>query len=211
MNSKLIRRGTQAVALATVLLGFTVGAQATGDGEGVFHACVKGGTGQLRLVAPGVPCLPSERAVEWYSGGGTTATGGSAEPQSFFTVEAEGGPTVGPVVGFQGLFPVVGIKVNGAAAVLFLADGVLYGTGMVYFESADCSPPGYIPHTAGALAASATGVGGQVYVEDRTALDQSISVLSFAFGGVCYPTGGAGAAPRASLGATLGSGPFQVR
>jgi hypothetical protein len=211
MNSKLIRRGTQAVALVTVLLGFTVGARATGNGEGVFHACVKEGNGQLRLVAPGTVCLPSERAVEWYSGGGAIATERSPEPQSFFQLVDGGGTAVGPVVGFQGLFPVVGVKLNGAAFVLFLADGVLYGTDMVYFESADCSPPGYIPHTAGALAASATGVSGQVYVEDRTAIDQPISVQAFAFGGQCYPFSAAGAAPRATSGPTLGVGPFQVR
>lgn len=210
MNSKLIRRGTQAVALVTVLLGFTAGARATGDGEGVFHACVKQGNGQLRLVAPGTQCLPSERAVEWYSGPGATERTAEA-PQSFFQLVDGGGTAVGPVVGFQGLFPVVGFKLNGAAFVLFLADGVLYGTDMVYFESADCSPPGYIVHTAGVLAASAIGVSGQVYVEDRAAADQPISVRSFAFGGQCYPFSGAGAAPRATPGTTLGLGPFQVR
>jgi len=211
MNSKLIRRGAQAVALATVLFGFTVGAQATGDGEGTFHACVKEANGQLRLVAPGTRCLPSERAVEWYSGNIAPEPTAAPAPQSFFQVVDGAGTVVGPVVGFQGLFPVVGFKLNGAAAVLFLADGVLYGTDMVYFESADCSPPGYISHTAGALVGSAVGVSGQVYVEDRTALDQPISAQSVAFGGVCYPGGGVGSAPRAILGGTLGSGPFQIK
>lgn len=209
MISRLIRRGTQAVALLTVLLGFTVGARATGEGEGVFHACVKEGIGQLRLVAPGVQCLPSERAVEWYSSPGVTAR--TAEPQSFFELVDGGGTAVGPVVGFQGLFPVVGFKLNGAAFVLFLAGGVLYGTDMVYFESADCSPPGYIAHTSGVLAGSAVGVSGQVYVEDRAAVDQPISVQSFAFGGQCFPFSGAGAVPRATPGTTLGLGPYQVR
>jgi hypothetical protein len=210
MNSKLIRRGTQAIALATALLGFTGGAGATGDGEGVFHACVKEGNGQLRLVAPGTSCLPSERAVEWYSGPGAAQR--TAEPaQSFFQVVDAGGTVVGPVVGLQGLFPVVGFKLNGAAAVLFLADGVLFGTDMVYFASADCSPPGYISHTTGALVGSAIGAGGQVYVEDRTALDQPVTARSVAFGGQCYPGGGEGVAPQAILGGTLGPGPFQVQ
>ena len=180
MISRLIRRATQAVALVTVLAGVTAGAGATEGDGGVIRACVKEGNGQLRLVAPGVRCLPSERVVEW-------------------NYADSGGAAVGPVVGFQGLFPVVGSKLKGASFVLLLADGLLYGTDAVYSESADCSPPGYI------------GMAGQVYVEDRAALDVPISAHSWAFGGQCFPASGDGVAPQAILATALGSGPYQVR
>jgi hypothetical protein len=210
MMSGLIRRATQAVALVTVLAGVTAGAGASEGDGGVIRACVKQENGQLRLVAPGARCLPSERVVEWnYADGGATAR--STEYQSFFQVVDGGGTAVGPVVGFQGLYPVVGSKLNGASFILFLADGLLYGTDAVYFQSADCSPPGYILHTSGALAGSGIGMAGQVYVEDRAAPVVPISAHSWAFGGQCFPASGDGVAPQAILATPLGAGPYQVR
>lgn len=207
--SRLLRRGTRAVVLVTLLLGFTVGARAHEGDESLLHACVKRENGQLRLVLPDGRCLPSEVAVDWSQGTGVSAP--SAASSAFFEVVDREGAVVGPVVAIQSSYPVVGLKANGVPFVLFLVGDTLYGTGAVYFESATCSPPGYVEHAFATLAAAGVDPQGQVYVEDRAAADVPLSVRSVAYGGQCYVFSLNVAAPPGILGPRLGAGPYQVR
>ena len=71
-SSRLIAAGSIAVALS-VLLPAT--ARADGGDATLIHACVKKVNGQVRIVQPTDPCLPSEVSIHWAAGAPANAAG----------------------------------------------------------------------------------------------------------------------------------------
>lgn len=62
---------------AALMVLFTAPLLADGGDPTLIHACVKKVNGQVRIVEPADPCLPSEVAVHWAVGGAPAAAGGS--------------------------------------------------------------------------------------------------------------------------------------
>ena len=63
------------VILAAVSVLFTLPLLADGGDPTLIHACVKKVNGQVRIVQPADPCLPSEVSVHWAAGAPATAAG----------------------------------------------------------------------------------------------------------------------------------------
>lgn len=205
----VLRRGIPVMVLVSLLLVARTDVQAHGGDASLVHGCVNKNSGRARIVGANDECLPSESAVHW-SGGGASSS------QTFFEVYDAMGAMVGPVVGLNGLDPMVGFKVGEARFVLFMAQGFLAGSQPVYFQTPDCSPPGYLGPGWATLPSAGLGPVGQtlmrqIYIEDPTAQSVTFRPASAAIAGWCFQWGGSVTAAPALPVLQIGPPPYTVR
>jgi hypothetical protein len=136
-------RLSRVLALILVVLIFPTG---TVWAQQVIYGCVKNNNGQIRIVAAGEPCLPSEHPIQWLSG----------------TTPAPPTPPTPPALG-----PLRVVGQNGAALGAFVSPSnaarqagdvwvafPVTPTGflvsdpagfMAFYQNADCSGDAYLP------------------------------------------------------------------
>ncbi len=139
-------RLSRVLALILIVLVFPTG---TVWAQQVIYGCVKNNNGQIRIVAAGEPCLPSEHGIQWMSG---TVSGPQTPPAPgpLRVVDQNGvllGMFVSPSSAARQVgdvwvaFPVrpTGFQVSDPA------------TFMAFYQSADCSGDAYLPVDASTL------------------------------------------------------------
>lgn len=184
------RRTARAAVLGLVFAGLAPLAGADGGGAGLIHACVLSAQGRVRIVGANEACTGNETPLHW-SIVGPPGPAGPAGPAgaaggAFYQVVDSAGAVLGPVVSLEFLNPVVGFAVGGRPFVLKLVNGQLYGYAVVYFESPDCTGPGYVQRFPGTLPTTAVDRGYQVYV-DGGQPPRTVAARSYGVTDGCIP------------------------
>lgn len=118
---------------------------ATGWAQQTIYGCVKNNNGQMRIVAAGVACLPSEHAVQWALGAPTPSVVPPPDVPGALRVVDQVGAALG-VLASPGYVARqigdvwVGLPVNTKGFQLTDASGV-----MPYYQTTDCSGDAYLP------------------------------------------------------------------
>ncbi len=139
-------RPSRILALILVMLVFPVTVWA--QQQQPIYACVKTNNGQMRFVAAGTPCLPSEKAVSWAASASTNTMPPTA-------------PTTGPLKVVDANNAVVGLFVPGQfnsfaarqagdvwVAIPVKTSGLLYNNSFdffAYYLTSDCTGERYLP------------------------------------------------------------------
>jgi hypothetical protein len=160
-----------------------------------IYACMKNNNGQVRIVASGEKCLPSERAIQWQA----IATGGGAVPSTV--------PTPGPLKVVDqdgatlGLFVTTNIGTTAARQVgdLWVALPIV-GTGLAisdptgffaFYQTSDCTSDAYLPAESsllrtGYVMLSPTTNALALYYVSKSEVDRT-TIKALMQGGACVP------------------------
>jgi hypothetical protein len=133
---------SRVLALILVILVYptaTVWAQQT------IYGCVKNNNGQIRIVAAGEACLPSEHPIQWTSGGaGPAAIPPPATPGPLRVLDRNGvslGVFASPSYAARQIGEVwVGLPVT--ATGFYMSDPSYF---MPFYQTTDCSGDAYLP------------------------------------------------------------------
>jgi hypothetical protein len=151
-----IRTAVASGVAALLIEAFMAGASAHGGDATLVHACINNNSGGVRIVGPNQACLHNETARDWSIQGPTGPAGpsGSAGLRLVDSIGAEVG-----VYGGRVFFPHWRDSVGSYAETVLVpspgrmgdflrlrldAESGLLNTGVtLYFESADCTGPGF--------------------------------------------------------------------
>jgi len=189
-------RPSRVLAVMLVVLAFSGSLWA----QDVIYGCVKNNNGQVRMVAAGEKCLPSEHAVLWQANGSTvplpTTPPTTPAPGPLKVVDQDGKALGWFVTSAAG--SVAARLVDGDWLALPLTTNGFYTTSAAefrtYYLTTDCSGDAYLPVDPNSLLRTGFVVGnsfsyGSKPEVDRTAIHSYGQLASGAFACTLYTPG----------------------
>jgi hypothetical protein len=132
-------RPSRVLALIVVLLVLP----ATAWAQQTIYGCVKNNNGQIRIVAAGEACLPSEHAVQWALGSGATAAAPPVAAPGPLRLLDQAGVSVGVFASPNYAARLIGDMWVGLPVT---ATGFqITDAPMTYYQAAGCAGDAYLP------------------------------------------------------------------